>query len=228
MSRFTKDCRRGGVTLTELLVVVGLIAVLATFVGISLGGREGVGLSSGQRIAASMFRSAKSVAVMRQTEARVIIYADDEDDKKRLRFMGIVYHADTNDDGTPDDWLPANNGIYLPEGIYYLPASGDQPAYLLEDSQVGGTFRRSDSVGSGTYNFPAESGPGETFFEYEFNPNGTTQNSGDSVVLAAGELQSSAGGTGTDIVLTNPFQVSGFILRKLGNVTLFTDYDDIP
>ena len=208
-------------TLVELLAVIGIIAVMATVIGVSLGGGNNTAsLGTSQRIAAGIFQSARSNAVLKQTETKVLIYGDnggDTDPGKYLRFMQVVYK---NDDG---DWVAANTGTYLPQGVYYIPDGGVAGAdsVLTVESDSTGTFN--DNVKP---NENSTADIGFTAYEYSFDSNGLSSDPGNKVVFAAGRVAGPPANGMPSLAFENQFAVLGFYLRRTGSVSL-ADYDDL-
>lgn len=230
-----------GFTLLELLAVITIIGIIVGFsLGIKPNG-EGYALGNGQRIAASVFQSARAIAVMKQTDTRVIIYrggstADRNDASKQLRFMGVVYRSKV--DG---QWLPANAGVYLPEGIYFIAPSAKSsgvPYYFVTD--MDNAMRVSDikyipHSSAPDYethflvSFPTAQGPHhDAWFFYEFDSRGLSRNPGALFVLAAGDkVEPGSAHVSYSVNFPNAYAVAGFIVRKIGGVVHFTDYEDI-
>lgn len=241
VSALAKPCI-AGFTLVELLAVVAIIGVLAAVVlGVRPSG-EGYALGNGQRIAASVFQSARSIAVMKQTATRVIIYragasGDRNDTAKQLRFMGVVYR-DKN--ASSPRWLPANAGVYLPEGVYFVapePDGSSDPYKFVAD--VDAAMRESkilllndgptpDDPYDFKVSFPTMGGTKDSWFFYEFDQRGLSRNPGALFVIAAGEkVEPLSNDVLYSVSFPNPYAVAGFVVRRVGGVVNFTDYDDI-
>ncbi len=225
--------RRRGFSMVEMLTVVAIISIMAVLIGVGLsGGNESVSLGNGQRIAASIFQSARSIAVLRQTQTRVLIYGDQgsgtngTDPRKFLRFMGVVYLIDNGDENDPDDWIPANQGTYLPEGVFFMPNSlptgGGGSVTAPSGTEVAKNQSDTDDL-----KFPnAQASSTENFYYYGFDSNGMSENPGDTFVLNAGRVASEGGGSVT-IEVENPNTAIGFAIRRIGGVTLMNDYEEI-
>ena len=115
--------RTGGFTLIELLVVVGIMVVVASIIFVGGNSGSGTKLKAAQRIVSGIAQGARGQAVLRNMPARLIVYADTNNnltDDKILRFCGVVYGDpdDVDADGTPLSWVASNKGTFLPEGIY--------------------------------------------------------------------------------------------------------------
>ena len=219
---------RRAFTLVELLAVIGIIAVMATVIGVSLtGGNATASLGTSQRVGASIFQSARSIAVLKQTPTKVLIYGDNgggSDTGKYLRFMQVVYE----DPESPGTWIAANTGTYLPQGVYYIP-SNISNGYI--DIEGGGTMVKSDPTT--TFTSPVKPNENSTAnigfeaYEYTFDSNGLSDGSaGDQIVFAAGRVTGPPQGGLPQLSFDNEYAVVGFYLRRLGSVSL-AEYDDL-
>ncbi|MBC2594314.1 prepilin-type N-terminal cleavage/methylation domain-containing protein [Ruficoccus amylovorans] len=219
-----------GFTLVELLAVIGIIAVMATVIGVSLGGgNASASLGSSQRIAAGVFQSARSIAVLKQTQTKVVVYESGDtgiDPGKYLRFLQVIYK--TTDSSGADVWVAANAGTYLPQGVYYVPRTGgfDSSVLTIASETATGGAMTSDNV---TFR-PVEGSTVSvrvTGYVYEFDSNGLSNNNGDTVVFAAGTVSGYDGTTGAPrLTFDNQYAVTGFYIRKTGSVIL-ADFDDL-
>ena len=116
----SRDERRSAFTLIELLVVISIILIASSIIFMGGSGGDGAKLSSSQRIVSGVAQGARGQAILKNAKTRLIIYTDDagnENDEKKLRFIGIVYEALETPE--PDDWIAATQGTYLPEGILF-------------------------------------------------------------------------------------------------------------
>ena len=213
-----------GFTLIELLVVLGLMIIAFSYVIVNTINNQGMSLKSSQRILSAVAQGAKGQAIMKQAPSRLIIYADqgnDRDKNKYLRYFGIV----TQDPQNPSRWIAGTEGTYLPKGIYFMPK-------LTEFSN--GKNKR---LGKMYLEYPRikskESDPifGEEYYYYEFNANGTmaTNFVNAWLLFGAGTIESN-GNRQFDISFDNPSLQelrSGLIFRKVGSTTLVTDSNQI-
>lgn len=213
-----------GYTLIELLVVIGLMTIAFSFVVVNTMNNEGVSLKSSQRILSAVAQGAKGQAIMKQSPARLIIYADqgkDRDDNKYLRFFGIV----TQDPSNPRRWIAGTEGTYLPKGVYFMP----------ELSQMANG--RNTRIGKMYLEYPRiqpkanDINNGEEYYYYEFNANGTMAAKFVNawLIFGAGTLQPK-NNRQLDVTFDNPSlegMKSALIFRKVGSTTLVTDSDQI-
>ena len=88
--------RKSGFTLIEMLVVIGLISVLA--MGISMLNMKDASqaIYSAQRSMMTAFYEARTTALTRQTDVKVIIYKG-SDISRKLRQVGVIYKVKGED-----------------------------------------------------------------------------------------------------------------------------------
>lgn len=104
-----------GFTLLELLVVIGLIAVLAGGIGLSLGkGNSGNSLKSAQATLASALSGARAQAALNQSDAALFVNAAPNSENFMREFRIAVKTATNN-------WQTRGDPIVLPSGIYLVP-----------------------------------------------------------------------------------------------------------
>ena len=216
--------RHKGYTLIELLVVLGLMTIAFSFVIVNTVNDEGMSLKSSLRILSAVAQGVRGQAIMNQSPARLIIYADqgqDRDQNKYLRFFGIV----TQDPKNPKKWIAGTEGTYLPKGIYFMPELSQRANG--RGRQVGKMHLEYPRIRS-KFNDPRY---GEEYYYYEFNANGTMAAKfvNTWLIFGAGTLEPK-GNRQLDVSFDNPSQErlkSGLIFRKVGSTTLVTDFDQI-
>jgi len=241
----TQHLRRG-FSLVELLTVVAIIAIMAAVIGVMNQPTEGSSLRAAQSAATSMFQAARTVASMRRTEARLIIYKDgngEDRDNKFLRYMGVVYWGDpTPDDGSDDyQWLPANSGMYLPSGVYYIP-DGSVGTMVIQGDDVVESVLESNRAGEdNTIRYPVRTGDADEWYFYSFDGSGAARAvynlpgnptppdidsyAGKAVVFAAGQLAPPS--DSPQVIVNNEFATNGFVIRRIGGVLQLNDYDQV-
>lgn len=215
--------RNKAFTLIELLIVLGLIMVASSVMVISSGNNDGVALKSSQRIVSSIAQGARGQAILKQTPARIIIYADrgpNRDEDKYLRFFGII----TQDPKDSKKWIAATKGTYLSKGIYFMP-----------ELTVRANQGQSKSAGKMRLEYPRlksqVAGKGEEYFYYEFNQNGTIAKRfiNTWLLIGAGTLRPNELGN-LDVAFDDPSKSglkSGLIFRRVGSTSLVTDPNQI-
>ena len=213
-----------GYTLIELLVVLALMTIAFSFIIVNTMNNKGMSLKSSQRIISAVAQGAKGQAIMKQSSARLIIYADQSegsDENKYLRYVGIV----TQDPRNPRKWIAGTDGTYLPKGIYFMP----------EISQIANI--RGKRIGTMYLEYPRiksqfnDRNSGEKYYYYEFNANGTMGSDFVNawMIFGVGDLIAK-GDRKFDVSFDNPSNEllkSAIIFRKVGSTTLVTDADQI-
>jgi len=250
---------RTGFTLIELMVVVALIGILAAVIGFSLsGGSQAAALDNAQRNLLAMIQAAKANAVLEGSPARMIIYADTNPINttdtstvapKVLRYYGIIYST-TLSNGTVV-WTAANQGEYLPSGIYFVPGqessfigsgslppkTGSSNSNALTTGQpdsATGTSTTSPAFGTMTLTAFPSSQPlqanngGDTYYYVQFTPDGTFRDPASgattaNLIIGAAKPISD---TAVDFQGSTNKLLSGVQLRFLG-IAPFSGVEDI-
>jgi len=202
-------CTRAAFTLLEILVAMSLMAILAGITISTLawtGG--GTQLESGQNLLNREMERARSLAILRQSSVRLIIYAQHPaqggDPERYLRQLGIVYETEI-DSG---QWLTKDRGTSLPDGVIVVPDSSiPLPGW---DESLDRT--RSSSM---TLQYPAStpvsSGSGDTYLYFEFKSTGRMSGLlNDRIVLAQGKWENG------DILLRSPIEARQIRLNSYG------------
>ena len=213
--------RRGAraFTLIELLIVVGLIALLVGAVGLALGGTGSTALASAQNSLASMVGTARAQAALKQTEARLLIYATRPpagESDKFYRYLRVVVAETPGATGTGARWTPVGSPVALPSGISVVPASTTgflatgvtwptNPAPV--STFISTTAARYTIVGD-----PATSAA-DTYLAVQFSPDGTVSPTGAKLALATAAV---ANGLPQ---FNNAGSVRGLLLRPSGGIT---------
>lgn len=210
---------RRAFTLLEVLVVVGLIALLAGGIGLALGDTGGNALASAQTSLASMVGSARAQAAVHQTETILAIYATRPPGGDAEKYLRLLQVFRNNRPGvTPAVWVPAGSPVSLPRGVYVVPTSttGLLAAGVVwpTNPPLVSTLRGPIGLGQPA---GAPFGTGATAFVVEFAPDGT--------IAQVGNLTHARLVLGTAVLANNTPQfnnnaaVRGVILRPTGAVT---------
>ncbi len=111
-----------GFTLLELIVVLSIITILGTmgFVGYRASTPPGA-INAARNELHSLLRFARQQAIMRGSNAMLIINYEKGDREKFLRFAGVIVEEEYNS----TIWKAAHSGVYLPEGVYFVPQIDD-------------------------------------------------------------------------------------------------------
>lgn len=221
-------------TLIEMLVVIGVIGILATGMSVVNFGGGGQSIYTAQQVVMGAFFEAKSVALTRHTETRVVIYKG-SDGARKLRQIGVLYRV-TGDDDQAMGWASLSEGSIIPEGVFIIPPDADFSKHvkLPADANEKDVFKSTFNNGyTGAYSvvgiqeFPSTKpsnvteGDGD-FYAYQFSADGMSMNPGARVMMGVGRIDSKG-----FYRMESPFSELGFVIRRLGNTIPFSSYDEI-
>ena len=124
-----------GYSLLELLIVISIMATLMTVGSFGIKNfSKASGVSAAIPIAQGVFSQARSLAIEKGTNTRVLMHNDSDttaglNRERNLRYM-VVQYLDTNDTEvtTDDEWVTASRGVKLPDGVFYSLALSGQGA----------------------------------------------------------------------------------------------------
>jgi prepilin-type N-terminal cleavage/methylation domain-containing protein len=205
---------RAGFTIIELLVVIGLIAVLAGGIGLALGkGDRGTSLQTAQATLSSALSGARAQSALTQSNAAIFVNADPASDNFLREFRIAV---DTTGSG---NWQVRGDPILLPSGIYLVPPSATFTSaqvdfqntwtglFTTTYSPTAVTLRDNNdvAVSSSAYNRISR-----------FALSGTT--TAGQLVLSPGEVQ-----PGGKVVLDKPDFVRGLVISQYGVATFINE-----
>jgi len=207
-----------GFSLVELLAVMAVVAALLSLaaVGVNKMGKS-QGLTSGVAIAEGIFAQARSLAIAKGTQTRVVIHGNLNDsetqDRRRYRKMMMVMFRDVNPDTgkTELEWTSAGQPVFLPEQVYFSEELSKR------DVQVGGKIRQ------GTHRMGGKKEPEVNTYFYEFNGQGICTTPGTSFILEAGArppgVERAIQGKGNS--------QGGFVVWRNGNTSTIRDPSQI-
>ena len=109
-------------TLFELMIVLSIIVILATMglIGYQAAVPPGA-VNAARNELHGLLRFAREQAIVRGSGAMLIMNYDNTDRAKFLRYAGVVVEEEYQS----GNWLAAHSGIYLPEGVYFVPQTVD-------------------------------------------------------------------------------------------------------
>jgi prepilin-type N-terminal cleavage/methylation domain-containing protein len=196
-----------GFTLVELLVVIGLIAVLAGVLGLALGrGNSGAALQSSQATLQGLFSAARGQAAIRQNTAFIIVNIDPASEGFLREFYITVGGVATG------------NPVTLSQGIYLVPRTEGMTFGGAVEFQGTWTNRLSTAFDGAAVATPA--GVTGTFGRIVgITDRGTlSSTTGTKIVLAPAERVAA-----NRIIFTNPEAVRGVTISSYGVLTLLND-----
>jgi len=175
--RWNHSCRKAlsGFSLIEILIVILIISILMTAAVMGLKNLSaGKGTSSGISSCESLFNEARTIAISKRCNSRLMVDVDDVDSDTYLRRV-VIAHQKINDDGTvdPNSWVLANRAYFIPAGTFYSREYSklEDGADIPEESMSGDNF---STRYAGNYAY------------YEFNSEGVSMNPGASFIIGGG------------------------------------------
>jgi prepilin-type N-terminal cleavage/methylation domain-containing protein len=215
--------RRRAFSLVELLVVIGIIALIAGGFGLALNDSGGNALASGQTTLAALVNTARAQAAVNQTNARVLIYGARPpagDAEKFLRLLQVV--REILPIGS-NRWEPVGPPVSLPQGVYLVPTStsGLLAAGVVWPTSPVLTSTLSGPVGHGQ---PQTAPMGNNAAYYlQFGPDGTVV-SPPLVGTAYWRLTVSTAALASNVpAFNNSGAVRGVLIRPSGSVTFVNE-----
>lgn len=198
---------RRAFTLVELLVVIGLIAVLAGVLGLALGGgNSGAALQSSQATLQGLFAAARGQAAISQSNAQIVINVEKDSDGFLREFYVLV--------GGQAKGAP----VKLSQGIYVVPRSSG-PNFNGGVSHSGGTWSNQISTEIGTTELTIPGVTGTFTPIFEITERGTSPTSSvNRVILAPAERIDP-----DTIEFNNPDAVRGVAISTYGVLTMLND-----
>jgi hypothetical protein len=115
--------RRRGFTITEIVVVVGLIVAFVGIFGLALRDGAGSSLVRAQNSLAALVGQARAQAAVNQTDARLVVYAVRPPGGDPEKFLRLCQVFVANTPGATPTWLPVGNPVYLPQGVFIVPSA---------------------------------------------------------------------------------------------------------
>lgn len=206
---YTRFKRIDAYTLVELLVVMAVLLIGFSFVYVGTNSGDGAKLSSAQRTLSGLVKTARAQAILKNTKVRLIIHNDLDDIEKYRRFVGIIYEGTDRNGAT--GWLAADQGSYLPKGIYY---NAD-----LSDNETNDSIWDRPNI---IIDYPRRTvqTTGDNYIYYEFNKNGTTAHPNAYLAFQAGIVEP---GVGLSFPAAKDNTKAALILRSSGGSTFVDD-----
>jgi len=224
-----KNRNKSAFTLIEMLVVIGIIAILALGISMIRFGGATQSLSSAQQVMMSSFYEAKNAALAKHARVRVLIYKG-PDYERTLRQVLIAHEI--LDENSGDSTWSVISETTLPKGSFFVPPETDflNLCSIKGEYEVGDVFK--STFNTGVSGVPYTVGlseaslipqmmneNGSDYYCYEFAPEGFSENANALVMLAAGKLDAKS-----KLQVENPNEQLGFVIRRFGNCVAFKDY----
>ncbi len=208
-------------TLLELLVVIGLMAVLSLFLfGGLRGGGKTAALQSGQATVVNLLTVARTKAMATGQSARLLVHVDANSTEQPSRFLRCVVVQIQN----PVGWQTVT-AAYLPEGVYVVPGNFSSiPAGLFATGTAGpwtksdasalrSTALRANAVTTDTIN----GADAAQWAAITISANAGTAQSGDLILASGRPRAPGAYQLGeSPVELDNPEAVRGLTLSAYG------------
>jgi prepilin-type N-terminal cleavage/methylation domain-containing protein len=136
-------------TLVELLVVIGIVALIAGGFGLALGDSGGPALATAQTSVLTMAGAARAQAAVQQTKVRLYVYGTRPpvgDAEKFLRLLQL-FREEPADSG---NYLPVGSAVVLPRGVYVVPNSTTGLVARISPRALRLAAERPDTISSST------------------------------------------------------------------------------
>ncbi len=224
---------RGGYTLLELLVVIGIISAAAFFLFRALsGGGRSAALQSSQATLVNLVTSARTKAAATGCKARLLVNNDPAEPERYLRF--VVLQVGRQPGAAPAEWETVQS-VFLPPGVYVVP--GSLAGLVTDGTQWKRVSDASDDLDSDlftnqslAYVFEGDANA-QVWTGVAFTANGTLAALGGgpppkgSIVLALGQLRApgSYSPGQPSVLLSDPAGVRGLQLSAYGIPALLND-----
>lgn len=218
--------RPQGFSLVELLVVIGIMAVMLSVAAIGIQNVDkGQATVTGISQVQALMEETRNLAVGRNTRARLCIHAEPSEEERNLRFAVVAFERLTrgaNGEITNREWVTESRGVYLPAGVYYHPRLTQQVASSVPD--IGEVGQDSNVTFPGD---PAKNVRNPNFFFWEFNSEGLCTQEGAINPGAAFVLCRGATGQGAVEPRVIGNDVGGFIVFRNGRTSAIRNTDII-
>jgi prepilin-type N-terminal cleavage/methylation domain-containing protein len=220
-----------GFTLVELLVVTGVIVVLGGALGFALGrrGSEGGAVVGAQRLVAGLINVTRAQAVLHQTNARLIVYAQPPPSGSTVNYLRRLQVV-REEPFESESYVAVGGSVALPEPVCVVPslavpADHVNPGvvWLTEAAPVStlasqSSFHYSGRAGAGAeWQFFGQANATGPILFIQFGPDGLVSDpvNGAKVALAAAVLDPAGVPK-----FNNRHGVRGILLRRSGSIAL--------
>ena len=214
---------QSGFTLIELMVVIGVIAVLAAVVFSGLGGsNQTVALRSAQATMANALNAARTLAISKGVNVGLLINNDTGDTERYRRLIVLVEDVDGSS--------LVLSTLNLPDGIYVIPHKDR----FTEGMRQAGSWIGGDSggeIGSSflryTTSLALMTGNVQLWEYREFTPNGTMPGGSGGDIIVSPANKKSDPTSSFPIIFESPEQVRGLTISIYGMARMTNGRQDM-
>jgi prepilin-type N-terminal cleavage/methylation domain-containing protein len=196
-----------GFTLIEILVVILIISVLMTAGVMGLKNLSG-GKSTSSAISTceSLFNEARTIAISKRCNSRLMVDIDDASSDNYLRRV-VIAHQKINDDGTsdPNEWVLASRAYIIPAATFF----SREFSKLSDDTKI-------PEVNMSGGNFTARYSGNYAY--YEFNGEGVSLNPGASFIIGGGIRPK---GQEPRFIRDAEMDLAGFVIWRNGRTSTY-------
>lgn len=199
-----------GFSLVELLTVMAIIAIIVSLsANILKDPTKAHQVPAAVSLSSTVFQSARAAAITKNARTIVLIN-NDVADTKNYRRQVLTVQSDKNNAGE-DVWRALGNPVLLPQGTFF-------DMELSQDGEGNGPTAMN-------FNFPGDlkEGSGPAWLAYRFAANGASEQPGTRYIVSKGTLNPAS----KEFVDMNASDIGGFVLRRVGHVTMFRDPQQI-
>ncbi|MGC4017250.1 MAG: prepilin-type N-terminal cleavage/methylation domain-containing protein [Luteolibacter sp.] len=203
-----------GFSLVELLVVIGIIAILLTVGAIGMGGiTNGKNVNSAVTTTEALFAEARAIATGKATRACVLVDVNDSKDATNYLKRVLVAYEDidpTTNQPVKDKWVLSSRGVTLPEQVFFSKtySKGGSDGQQLSDITLSGDNVKTQYVGK--------------YLGYIFNSEGICATPGATFVVGTGVR---SGGNEPRTIGSAKRDFGGFIVWRNGTTSLLRSPD---
>jgi len=211
-------------TLLELMIAVGLIALLVGGLGYALGDTGSRSLANAQRELAGLVDTTRAQAALHATEARLCVYNTPPpggDAQKYLRLLQVF----RKEPAGSTTWIAVGAPLYLPRGVYLVPPT---TTGLIAAGVIWPVLPAPISTLSSDPFLPPQP-PGTAFngatavLWLGYTADGTLTTTLGPQTYAKLALATAAVGTNSRPSFNNPAAIRGLLLRPSGGLTAAND-----
>ena len=243
--------RKHGFTLTELLVAIALMALLATTIGVGLTGGKGRSLETAQREVMGALNVARISAIKggllypgenltNSKQLSALVINVDNNSEGYLREFGVVV-GNANANGTSGfRWRAVGSPMLLPNGIYFVPSLNASEVNADSDVRESGTgviamsYPYFQTYTGNNTNVGNNMGTTRQYYCIFFGADGTildnrgslNQTFSQNIIMAAAEKNPTATGRFT-LDFPDEYQATGVRTVRFGSPIPITDTDDL-